>query len=55
MDKLDTNQVAKLTGLKPRTVREVYKDKPGFPRPFYIGRYYWDKQEVVKWIRKQRV
>jgi len=55
MHPIDTNEVATLLRLKPRTVREVYKDRPDFPRPFYIGRYYWDKAEIVSWRDRQRV
>jgi predicted DNA-binding transcriptional regulator AlpA len=34
---LTATEVAKIAGLKPRTIREVYANRPDFPAPVFLS------------------
>lgn len=52
----DAKQIAEFIGVKPRTVKEHYITKAGFPKPFRLNARVlrWDADEVVAFVKKCR-
>lgn len=56
-DLITTEEIAKLTGLSPRHVRERVVHTADFPRPaIQLSRKTrrWDRNDVAAWLDRQR-
>lgn len=52
----DVKQVADFLNVKPRTVRERYRNNPAFPRPYKLNEITmrWDADEVIAFVKSSR-
>lgn len=55
MNILTADDLAKMLGLKRKTVIDIYSKQPGFPAPLSLRKPRWLESEVIKFMRKKSV
>lgn len=56
MNLIDAEKVAEMLQVKPRTVKEKYRNRPDFPKPFRLSKrnLKWDSSEIESFIKGSR-